>query len=964
MVSCPPAARITSPVLVGRAGELDALVRLVTHPPALALVDGEAGVGKTRLLHELASRRELVAFRVLTGQCVRLREPFPYAPLVGALATLAGRRLPARPLSPVTGVLRPLLPELGDWLPAAPVPHGDAAVDRHRMFRAVRELLVALGPTVLVLDDLHWLDQASFELLGFLLRSLPVHLSVVVSARGEDVTPGLAPAALGERLPPGAAYLAVTLHPLPVDAVSGLAAAILRNRAVSREFAVQLHERTSGLPFAVEEVLGSLADPRVASSTSARRTREALRRLAVPGSVREPVRERLDRLGPAARSVVAASAVLDLASGEDVLAAVAGLPVAAVADALAEALDHALLHPVGPTRYEFRHMLAREAVYDALPHPRRRRLHTRAERVLRTATPAPYAKLAQHARAAGRYRASLRYAETAADLAADRGDNATATELLREALETPRLPKATSVRLTVKLARAASLGLDHAEAIPLLRAAVADGALPTGSRGEVRLNLGLLLSNQAGEVAAGTEQIRRSVAELRRRPELAARALSGLAVPDHTDGPVGENLAWLGEALRLLPKVTDPGLRAAILVNNATTLLTIGDPAAWAAIAELPEPGRCAATREQLSRGACNFTNNCTQLGHYAAARRFLRQALRFAEDPGGEFIRLLRTSFEVELNWATGEWCTLADQARLLAGQAGLPAMSRLGLTMSGILALLAGEAASAIRRLRAARVPAELMAWHRGDGLAVAWLARALIADGQAAAAAAEVDSALRVIRSKGVWVWAGELAPAAVAARLACGEPAAAGELVEEFAAGLVGRDCPLGAAAVAWCRAMLAEAEGRPAAAESYLTARARYAALPRPYEAAVAAEAAARCAEATGGLPAADGLEYLRTALREYERLAARADAHRCRRQLRTAGVAVPARRGRPRYGRELSPREREVLDLLGRGSTNREIAARLYLSERTVEGHLARLRAKLGVRSRRELREQADPATG
>lgn len=960
MVSCGPVGRITSPVLVGRDGELAGLVRLVTQPPALALVEGEAGVGKTRLLRELASRRELAGFRVLCGQCVRLREPFPYAPLVGALATLAGQRPPERPLPAAAGVLRTLLPELGTWLPPAPAANGDSRIDRHRTFRAMRELLVALGPTVLLLDDLHWLDQGSFELLRFLIRSLPEQLSVVLSARREDVAPGLAPAALGERLPPGATYLEVGLHPLPVDAVSGLAAAILRNRAVSREFAVQLHERTGGLPFAVEEILGLLHDPRVATGANARQTRDALRRLAVPGAVREPVRERLDRLGPAARTLVTASAVLDLAASEALLAAMTGLPAPAVAAGLAEALDHALLHPAGPDRYDFRHVLARQAVYDSLPHQRRQRLHIRAERVLRTMSPAPHATLAYHARVAGRYRTSLRHAEAAADVATARGDNAAATEFLRDALGTPALPRATRVRLTVKLARAAALGLDHAEAIPLLRAAVADGDLPTGLRGEVRHNLGLLLSNQAGEVAAGTEQIRRSVAELRRRPELAARALSGLAVPDHTDGPVSDNLAWLGAAMRLLPKVTDPVPRMAVLVNRATTLLTVGDPAAWAAIAELPAGSACAAVREQLSRGACNFTNNCTQLGHYAAARRFLRDALRLADDTGGEFIRVLLTAFELELNWASGRWCTLSESARLLAGQTGLPAQARLGQTMTGILSLLSGDTPGAVRRLRAARAPAELLAWTRGDGLNIAWLARALLADGSATAAAAEAEPALQAIRTKGVWVWAGELAPAAVAARLACGQLTAASELAEEFTTGLAGRDCPLGAAAAAWCRAMLDEAAGRPEAAQGYLTATERYAALPRPYEAARTAEAAARCIMAAGG----DGSGHLRTALHEYDRLPARADAYRCRRLLRESGGPVPARRGRPSYGWELSPREREVLGLVASGHTNREIATRLYLSERTVEGHLARLRTKLGARSRRELRERAGQAAG
>ncbi|HEY0636760.1 MAG TPA: helix-turn-helix transcriptional regulator, partial [Pseudonocardiaceae bacterium] len=102
-------------------------------------------------------------------------------------------------------------------------------------------------------------------------------------------------------------------------------------------------------------------------------------------------------------------------------------------------------------------------------------------------------------------------------------------------------------------------------------------------------------------------------------------------------------------------------------------------------------------------------------------------------------------------------------------------------------------------------------------------------------------------------------------------------------------------------------------------------------------------------------------EHLHRALAEFDALGARAAAASCRGHLRATGTPVSNPRGRPAYGRDLSPRERQVLDLVTRGHTNREIATSLYLSERTVEGHVTRLLRKLGLRNRRDLWTAAAP---
>ena len=125
--------------LTGRDAELDAIVDVLRRRPAAVLIEGEPGMGRTRLLAEIGRRKEFDGGRVLTGACQPLREPFPYGPILEALRAVGDG--PLGPLSPVAGVLRPLLPELAEALPPRPEPLADPVAERHRVFRAVRELL-------------------------------------------------------------------------------------------------------------------------------------------------------------------------------------------------------------------------------------------------------------------------------------------------------------------------------------------------------------------------------------------------------------------------------------------------------------------------------------------------------------------------------------------------------------------------------------------------------------------------------------------------------------------------------------------------------------------------------------------------------------------------------------------------------------------------------------------------------
>ena len=173
-------SRVVSPVFIGRRGELTSLGALMdrarAQEPAFAVIGGEAGVGKTRLVREAAEQAAAAGFLVLTGQCVELgAEGLPLAPLVDALRILA-RTLPpgelARVLGPAAPVLARLLPEL---LPDAGARRPGEEIQKAQLLElvlGVLDRLSATRPVLFVVEDLHWADQSTLDLAAFLIRSL------------------------------------------------------------------------------------------------------------------------------------------------------------------------------------------------------------------------------------------------------------------------------------------------------------------------------------------------------------------------------------------------------------------------------------------------------------------------------------------------------------------------------------------------------------------------------------------------------------------------------------------------------------------------------------------------------------------------------------------------------------------------------------------------------------------------
>jgi DNA-binding CsgD family transcriptional regulator len=269
------------------------------------------------------------------------------------------------------------------------------------------------------------------------------------------------------------------------------------------------------------------------------------------------------------------------------------------------------------------------------------------------------------------------------------------------------------------------------------------------------------------------------------------------------------------------------------------------------------------------------------------------------------------------------------------------------------GLLLLARGEVPAARELLE------PLSDDFRGEGPVLSWVAGALarikLAEDRPDEAIAAVRPALEAVRAKGIWLWAADVGPHLVRGLTETGRGDEAAALTDEFEAGLEGRDAPAARAALTVCRARLAEHAGdADRAVELFAEAEQAWRDLPRPYEAARAAESAARCLLEHRG----SGSELLVEVQAAFHELGAAWDEARVRRTLREHGVIVPYRGGRKGYGSNLSPRETEVARLACEGLSNREIAVALFLSRKTVERHLSSAMRKLAVTSRWELPER------
>jgi DNA-binding CsgD family transcriptional regulator len=956
---------VDAPGFVGRHRELADLTSALASPPAVVLIEGEAGIGKSRLVREYLAGLDEPA---LVACCPPFQRPHTLGPLTDALRQAAGRLATLR-LSGLAGALRPLFPEWSAALPPALEPAEDATAARHRLFRALAELIDGLGVRVVVTEDAHWADEATLEFLLF-LASRPASLagpakpgdgtgdrpgpppSLVITCRPEDVPSGSLLPRLG-RLAAGISGLRLALSPLGLADTGAMMSSMLTGERLSAEFAGFVHTHTGGVPLAVEESVRLMAARADLTRRRGQWVRRELAALSVPPPVRDAVLERAARLDPDAQAVLRAAAVLGEPATGTVLAAITGLPADRLRPGLSQALACGLLADDSRGLVSFRHVLACRAVYESIPSPDRGPLHQVAGQALEGQSPPPAAALARHFREAGDTANWLRYGEQAAALARAAGDEPTAAVLLHDLVTGAGLPRRAMARVANEIVLLALTAEDQLAGLAAaLRGAIDAGGITPAEEAALRFQLGRTLSTMQEHDASRTE-LQRAVAGLPPDSLQAVRAMMLLGWPQGSTCPAAEHSRWLVRAAAADATVP-PAERLRLLVDRASSLLLLGEEAGWAEAARIPWEAATPSDRLQVIRAQGNIGEAALVWGRYAEARRRLEHTIALADRHGYARFHGMGLITLAHLDWLAGTWDGLAERAATLAADVDLRAVYRLeAVLVTGLLRAAGGDRERALQTLGQVADDAAGRGSVENVMEPAAALARLHLADDDVTQALKVTAGPLEVVARKGIWLRAADLAPARVAALAAAGRLDEAATLTGAFATGLHGRDIPAASAGLVLSWAILAEANGQLTdAAGLFGQAAAAWQALPRPYDALLASERQARCLLAAG--PDETGLRVLTRTADGLRALGAHGDHSRVAATLREHGVA-PRGRGRPSYGDELSPRELEVVRLVAQGSTNRQIADTLVLSRQTVESHVHSAMRKLRVSSRTAL---------
>ncbi|NEA98544.1 LuxR family transcriptional regulator [Streptomyces sp. SID13726] len=944
---------------MGRGAELAAVRAVLERGPAFVVIEGEPGIGKSRLVREAVGPPDERGALIAT--CPPLPEPFTLGAVVDALRRMCPTPPSGLQLSPLAGVLRPLLPDWADQLPPPPQGLPDPRATRHRLLSALTEMVGRLDVRVLVIEDVHWADPATLEWLLTLTTTGSTDMSVVVTFRPDEVAAGSLLSRLTSRVPADVSFVRMTLEPLDLAATHALVASMFDTPAVSTEFVSFLHEHTDGVPLALEECVLLLRDREDVVHRDGTWIGRVLAELKVPSTLRDSVLERVARLDGGARGVLEAAAVLDAPSDESLIAEVAGLPPDDVLKGLAAALGSGLLREWTPGAYAYRHALDRLAVHESLPAPNRRRLHARAAVSLRPLRPEPIARLFRHCREAGDVEGWCRYGEVSADVALESGDDRAAVVTLLSLLGAESLPTEDRSRLVRKMGGAAVFGArdvsDLARGVlDAVRHVLSYDDLARAHRGEIQLLLGRLLRD-VGQESAAFDEIEAAVAHLRDRPELAGPAMSTLGMPLVPHWPGARHRAWLARAAALLPEIASPSDRLRVTTNCASALLLLGEEEGWRAADEIQRTTAPASVPEHrlLARFHFNVGQMSIAWGRYDEARSRLTAAAALVAEIGyGRLTATVRVPF-LYLDFCTGNWAGLEETAAELATDRNAnPYGTRLIRQIRAVLALAASDGVEARRRLREmADEFAETGLCEPEAGLSAAALARSYVADGDWEAALDVTGRVVELAGHKDAWLWATDALGPRLDALSGVGRPDRAEQLLGRYADGTGGRDAPSAVAALSLGRAILAEARGElDRAAGAFATAASMWARLPRPYDELLALERQGRCLLRLGRPDPA--LALLGTAQERLWTLGARTDADRVAQLLREHGVEVsrPWRRGPRGYGTRLSPRERQVVALVAQGMTNRAVAEALFVSPKTVATQLSSAMRKLRVSSR------------
>ncbi|SRR5580765_1627912 len=841
----------------------------------LTFVAGEAGIGKTTFVTQAIADAAGHA-KVAIGACDGSATPAPLGPLTEMLAQLPAEVWPA-------------------------------GATRHTVFSLLVDALRApkqIEPYLLVIEDAHWADEATLDLIRHLARRVDhCRALILVTYRPEDARPASGLRVLLGDTASAAGIRRIDLPPLSRAAVVELVADHARATPEAAPVdAAHLHDLTGGNAFFVTEVL---------SAGGSR----------APATVRDAVMARVARLDESGQRALE---VVALAGSR----AETGLLEDLLRDGLTtfdEAIDRGLLR-MNASHVTFRHELGRLAVADSVPAGRRIHLHRRLLAELRRRGADP-ARLAHHADAAGDSEAVLEFAPAAGARASSLGAHREAVDQYRRAvrhartLGDERVPASSRAQLLWSLGYELYLTDRIEEAIDT----VSQARLIWEATGDpVRVGDAWRclsrLSWFAGRNDTAEDQARTAIEVLESTPSAAATVELALAYSNRAQlRMLASDLAgtreWGQRTLELVDELDDGAGRTEVRVhalNNLGTIeLAVGDPDAGAALLlESLSGARRADLHEHAARAYCNLASTAVLQRRHDDADRYLVEGIDYCIDRDLDTWTLYLQGWKATHHLDRGEHEASRRMAETVLRRGDLASIGVIEplVTLAQLTARL-GEPDPERFTDRAAELAKDMR----------------------------EVQRIAPVIAARCEVAWVS-------------GHPERAQEIATEAWPGIADADCTWNRGAIArWCVGI--DDGGRPVAA---------------PF----AAESAGRWREAADlwgalGCPFESGLALARSGERDliteatsiFERIGAHGAADRARALLRAHGWAAP-RATRPSTRANpagLTPREAEVLTLVEDGLTDAAIAARLFISSRTAEHHVAAILAKLGVSSRRDL---------
>jgi DNA-binding CsgD family transcriptional regulator len=608
----------------------------------VALVAGEAGIGKTTMIHQFAAGAERKGARLLWGGCEALFTPHPLAPL------------------------HDIARQIGGDFPAVIA----GAAYRHEVFNAALDRFTQLpSPTIVVFEDVHWADEATLDLIKFLGRRLQrLALMLIATYRDDE---------LGERHPlravigdlPRDSVCRISLPPLSKAAVDCLAEAAGRP-------AEGLHAATSGNPFFVTEVLAAPSG-------------------SVPATVCDAVIARMTRLSPPAMRLARFAAVFPGGAERWLLEHALGADSAAIQECLAagmEALSDASLG--------YRHDLARRAVEDSIPPGERQDLHALALAALldHGADKVAIGRLVHHADGAGDAEAVLRFAPEAAERAAAVGAHREAALHLQTALRhAGELAEAQRAPLLERLSYELYLTGRPAEAAEARKESLALWR-SLGSRAKEGDGLRWLsrLSWFNGQKASAEIYATEAVAVLEGLPpgrELAM-AYSNLAQLHMLGEETEPALAWGRKALELATTLGESEIRIHALTNIGSARLAVQDPAGRKDLQAALEAALAAGFEEHAARAYTNLSTVSARQRDFATASAYLKAGIEYCEEHDLDSWARYLIAHRADLWQAQGRWEEATKETETLVRQPRVTPITRIpALTVLGRLRIRRGE-------------------------------------------------------------------------------------------------------------------------------------------------------------------------------------------------------------------------------------------------------------------------------